>query len=190
MSTDQEFIDAQMLKLQGKDYLPVAPRVVLFRKEHPEWSIMTDCVEKAGANYMYCQIANETGRIVATAHKRIRTDGKGPAAIFPVESAETGAIGRALGLCGYGTLSGDLDEGEDIADAPVETTKKSKKAPVNPLPKEFDVVYALDSAKTKEQFDKAHDQALAALKTLVKDSPEWVAICQAGTRARNRIAAK
>ena len=38
-----------------------------------------------------------------------------------VGKAETGAVGRALAMCGYGTLQApEFDEGERIADAPLE----------------------------------------------------------------------
>jgi hypothetical protein len=42
---------------------------------------------------------------------------------FPdyMEKAETGAIGRALAMCGYGTLQApEFDEQDRLADAPVE----------------------------------------------------------------------
>jgi hypothetical protein len=38
-----------------------------------------------------------------------------------IEKAETGSIGRALAMCGYGTLQApEFDEQERLADAPVE----------------------------------------------------------------------
>ena len=42
---------------------------------------------------------------------------------FPdyIEKAETGAIGRALAMCGYGTLQApEFDEQDRLADTPVE----------------------------------------------------------------------
>ena len=45
---------------------------------------------------------------------------------FPeyIEKAETGAIGRALAMCGYGTLQApEFDEQDRLADAPVEKAK-------------------------------------------------------------------
>jgi len=56
-------------------------------------------------------------RVIATAHKKETKIG------FPdyIEKAETGAVGRALAMCGYGTLQApEFDEGERIADSPVE----------------------------------------------------------------------
>ena len=45
---------------------------------------------------------------------------------FPdyIEKAETGAMGRALAMCGYGTLQAwEFDEQERSADTPVEKAK-------------------------------------------------------------------
>ena len=45
---------------------------------------------------------------------------------FPdyIEKAETGAIGRALAMCGYGTLQApEFDEQDRLADAPIEKRK-------------------------------------------------------------------
>ena len=62
-------------------------------------------------------IKDMTGQVIATARKKETEIG------FPdhIEKAEAGAIGRALAMCGYGTLQApEFDEGKRIADAPVE----------------------------------------------------------------------
>lgn len=100
------------------DYLPVAARIAWFRKDHPDWSIITKAIRLVDkAVVMKAIIKNAEGRIIATARKKETEIG------FPdyIEKAETGAIGRALAMCGYGTLQApEFDEGERIADAPVE----------------------------------------------------------------------
>ena len=100
------------------DYLPVAARIAWFRKDHPDWSIITKCVQLANkAVLMKAIIKDRDGRIIATARKRETEVG------FPdyIEKAETGAIGRALAMCGYGTLQApEFDEGDRLADSPVE----------------------------------------------------------------------
>ena len=66
-------------------------------------------------------IKDSTGRVIATARKKETEIG------FPdyIEKAETGAVGRALAMCGYGTLQApEFDEGERLADAPVSRNKK------------------------------------------------------------------
>ncbi len=103
------------------DYLPVAARIAWFRKDHPDWSIITKTIRLADkAVVMKAIIKDANGRIIATARKKETEIG------FPdyIEKAETGAVGRALAMCGYGTLQApEFDEGERIADAPVENVK-------------------------------------------------------------------
>ena len=103
------------------DYLPVAARIAWFRKDHPFWSIITK-VEKWGdkAVVMKAIIKDMLGAVIATARKKESEAG------FPdyIEKAETGAIGRALAMCGYGTLQApEFDEQDRLADAPVEKAK-------------------------------------------------------------------
>lgn len=91
------------INLKGKQYLPVAARIAWFREEHPDWSIVTKAVpDLSGADYctFHAEICDRNHIILATAHK---TEHEKHFADYR-EKAETGAIGRALALCGYGTL--------------------------------------------------------------------------------------
>lgn len=108
-----------LLRVQGgKVYLPAAYRLVWFRDECPDWGVETFIHEggqEAGFVTVQARITNESGRIIASAHKtETRQD-------FPagwVEKAETGAIARALAIAGFGTqFSDDMDEGR-LANAP------------------------------------------------------------------------
>jgi hypothetical protein len=103
--------------IKGKDYLLVAHRIVWFREEHPEWSILTESVVFNEKQAVFkATIVNEKGNIVATAHKQEDPRGFGDY----MEKAETGAVGRALALVGYGTqFAPDLDEGDRLADSPI-----------------------------------------------------------------------
>lgn len=127
-----------LLNLRGKDYLEVKYRVVWFREEHPDWSIETAFVatddESACARAV---IRDVSGRVLATSHKTENVKG------FPdfLEKAETGAIGRALALVGYGTAfcADELDEGQRIVDAPALRPQRAHlkvvgSAPVESLP--------------------------------------------------------
>jgi hypothetical protein len=105
------------------DYLPVAPRIAWFRKEHPDWGIITKAVKTANkAVIMKAIIKDNNGRVIATARKKETEIG------FPdyIEKAETGAVGRALAMCGYGTLQApEFEEGDRLADAPSVGRKKN-----------------------------------------------------------------
>jgi hypothetical protein len=107
-----------LLSLRGKEYLEVKYRLVWFREDHPDWSIETELVSVTDVSaYAKATVRDEKSRVIATSHKYESIQG------FPdfIEKAETGAIGRALALIGYGTqfCADELDEGKRIVDAPV-----------------------------------------------------------------------
>jgi hypothetical protein len=132
-----------MMQVSGKDYLPVAWRLVWYREMCPEGAIETKMefldldrpTEEEGT------VWNEQTRRKERVTKRANgfcifratvTDGKGAsatatksekAASFPdfIEKCETGAIGRALAMLGYGTqfTACELEEGHRLADTPV-----------------------------------------------------------------------
>jgi len=117
-----------LVEIKGKPYLPVAWRLVWFREEHLDWGIETEVVVKVETKSAIAKatIKNEKGFTIAVAHKTENSVGFGDY----VEKAETGAIGRALAMCGYGTqFSPELDEFETkigeprVVDSPVEKSK-------------------------------------------------------------------
>ena len=110
-----------LIKVQGgRTYLPVSARIVWFREEHPDWTIETEAVEinheKQYAIFR-ARISDADGRLMATGTKKEDVKGFGDY----IEKAETGSVGRALALCGFGTqFSPELDEatGGRFADSP------------------------------------------------------------------------
>ena len=100
-----------LLSLRGREYLEVKYRIVWFREDHPDWAIETELLSVTETSaYSRATIKDEKGRIIATSHKFETQKG------FPdfIEKAETGAIGRALALIGYGTqfCADELDDGK------------------------------------------------------------------------------
>ena len=114
----QKFNPSEHLEnIKGKPYLPVAWRLVWFREDHFDWAIETAITQTEDKATAKATIKDQTGRIIATAHKS--EDIKG---FFDyMEKAETGAVGRALALCGYGTqFSPEIEEGsERVVDSPI-----------------------------------------------------------------------
>ena len=100
-----------LIKVQGgRQYLPVSARLIWFRNEHPDWGIETEPfvidIEKQYAIFR-AKIFDADGKLMAVGTKREDIRG------FPdyMEKAETGAVGRALALCGFGTqFAPELDE--------------------------------------------------------------------------------
>ena len=125
-----------LIALKGKPYLEVKWRLVWFRNENPDWGIQTTPVKiDLDAKYAIFKatITDQHGRIIAEGTKM--EDIKGFSDF--VEKAETGSIGRALGICGYGTqFAPEFDEivpgveNPRIVDSPIDPpTKKAQPAP-------------------------------------------------------------
>lgn len=111
-----ERFDKKLGRKVARDYLQVAGRVLLFRRDHEFGKIETELVaaDEEGAIFK-ATISTEDGRILATGYARAifskssNFDGR----VF--EKAETAAIGRAFLFAGYGTdaAGDDIDESED-----------------------------------------------------------------------------
>lgn len=102
--------------LRGKDYLMVCYRLVWFREEHPDWTIKTECVDMNEKSCLFRAEIYNASTLVSIGHKR---EDKAHFGDYE-EKAETGAIGRALAHCGYGTqFAPDIHEGERIVDSPI-----------------------------------------------------------------------
>jgi len=114
-----------ILNLKGKPYLQVPHRIVWFREDHPDWLIsvsfanITEDLAMARA-----EILDESGKLRAVAHK---VEHRAHFADY-VEKAETGSIGRALAMIGYGTqFAEEFFEGDRLADAPTKPAIKPQK---------------------------------------------------------------
>jgi len=147
-----------LINLKGKSYLEVKYRLVWFRQEHPDYGITTQIIEhNVDKKYAIVKatITDATNRIVAEGTKMEDIKGFGDY----LEKAETGAIGRALGILGYGTqFTSEFDEIQPgvenprIVDAPI--TPK----PVPPRPQMMDLkTAALEFAEVVSSFEGKTD---------------------------------
>jgi hypothetical protein len=137
MSTQKSFTtpkgtELPLMNLKGKPYLQVAHRIVWFREEEPNSTIETIALTVTEEGAVFQAKIIRDGKLIAMATKReTKKD-------FPdfIEKAETGAIGRALALVGYGTqfTTQDLDEGDRLADSPVTPATKAAKVKDAPPP--------------------------------------------------------
>lgn len=118
-----------LINLKGKSYLEVKYRLVWFRDENPDWGITTEIIKidtEAKYAIVKATITDQHGRILAQGTKMEDIKGFGDW----LEKAETGAIGRALGILGYGTqFAPEFDEvvpgveNPRIVDSPIVTPK-------------------------------------------------------------------
>jgi hypothetical protein len=113
-----------LIKLQGRDYLEVRYRVVWFRETHPTGAITTELIATEPTVIVRAQVHGGDGVLLASDYGTAPAAGKGTWTGRSVEKASTAAIGRALALAGFGTQFDADDEGDNLADSPVEPPRK------------------------------------------------------------------
>ena len=125
-----------LINLKGKPYLPVAGRIAIVRSEGKPYSIKTTPLQidmEQGFAVFQAEVWLDGILLGMGTKQESKRD-------FPdfLEKAETGAIGRALAISGFGTIYAlqDFDEGERLADAPVTVNRQPRPEPATrPVPK-------------------------------------------------------
>jgi hypothetical protein len=99
----EQYLRSQIIRVRGgTEYLPVQARVHWFRTLNPLGRIETEMIFYDSAQQIAvfkASVYNGDGKLLATATKME----SGKEFSDYLEKAETGAIGRALALAGYGT---------------------------------------------------------------------------------------
>lgn len=118
--------------LKGKEYLMVAYRLVWLTEEADRYDIETSLLQLTDTQAVartVLTIYDKEGKAL----KRVSGTKRETQKDFPdfIEKAETGSLGRALAMAGFGTQFSvqDLDEGNRLADAPLENATKSTPVP-------------------------------------------------------------
>jgi len=157
-----------MSELKGKAYLEVRWRLVWFRDEHPNGAIRTEVISTTPL-LVKATVLDENGRFLSDGHASAKLPNSGTAvwAGREFEKAETAAIGRALGHAGYGTQFDAEDEGDYLADSPVERKpsphmKDEDKRPVNGKPA-YDSKAAMDALAKHYEGRWTRDEVRKAL---------------------------
>jgi hypothetical protein len=89
--------------IKGKDYAEVNQRIKAFRMVYPQGSLPTEIISiDNGIVIMKCTVLDEDGRILATGHAYEKENSTFINKTSYIENCETSAVGRALGLAGFG----------------------------------------------------------------------------------------
>jgi len=109
---------SKVSNLRGKEYLEVKWRLVWFRDDRKDGAILTEVVSTSPL--MVKATVMDGNKVLATGYGTAQVKANAVWNGREVEKAETAAIGRALAHAGYGTQFTDEDEGDNLADSPVE----------------------------------------------------------------------
>ena len=104
------------VSIKGKDYIPVSMRIAEVNASSmiPRFQILESrFFEFGGLNL--CQVTVEIEGRLFKGTASVNIGGRGVDATNPIENAETSALGRALGLAGFGSLESVASAEEVVA---------------------------------------------------------------------------
>lgn len=114
--------------IKGKDYAEVNQRIKAFRMVYPEGGLPTEIVSlDNGVVVMKCTVLTDDGRILATGTAYEKEDSSFINKTSYIENCETSAVGRALGLAGFG-IDTSIASFEEVENATIQ--QEIVKAPI------------------------------------------------------------
>lgn len=89
--------------IQGKEYAQVPERIKAFRSIHPDGKIITDLLaHEDGVAVFRATVETASGEILGTGHAYEKEGSSFINRTSFLENCETSAVGRALGMAGFG----------------------------------------------------------------------------------------
>ena len=105
--------------IKGKEYAQVNQRIKAFRFVYPNGQILTELLSDDGTRCTFkATIMDDSGRVLGTGHAfECRDDRRSMVnSTSYVENCETSAVGRALGMCGFG-IDVSIASAEEVTNA-------------------------------------------------------------------------
>lgn len=128
------------MDIKGKEYCPVNERIIAFKKVYPEGRILTEIIREDDESILMKASIFDEDKMLSTGHAS-ETKKSGVNSISMLENCETSAVGRALGMAGFGIKTGIATE-QDMQKVE-EFNLKNKKIEI------FDKIYISESDAIK-----------------------------------------
>ena len=125
-----------------KEYAEVNQRIKAFRIVHPNGSIETNMYsferdsKGLGIVTMQTIIKDEEGKVIGTGYAQEKENSSFINGTSYIENCETSAVGRALGMCGFG-IDTSVASYEEVVNA-IENQKKNEKVEETPKNKKVE----------------------------------------------------
>ena len=114
--------------IKGKEYAEVNQRIKAFRMTCPNGSIETQMLSNEGGVCVFkAVIKDEESRVIGTGTAYEKETSSFINKTSYIENCETSAVGRALGMCGFG-IDTSVASFEEVANAIENQNKKAEKA--------------------------------------------------------------
>lgn len=136
--------------IKGKEYAEVNQRIKAFRMVHPTGTIKNEMLRnESGVCIFQTQVYDESGKLLATGTAYEKEGSSFINKTSYIENCETSAVGRALGMCGFG-IDTSIASAEEVENAQLqqEAEKIVDKIKINALKQAIE-----KAGLTKEQVD-------------------------------------
>lgn len=158
--------------VKGKDYVEVAQRIKAFRMVYPNGTIETDMISNDnGVCIIKASIKDEEEKLLGTGYAYEKEGSTFINKTSYIENCETSAVGRALGMCGFG-IDASVSSAEEVKNAILNQDALGSKELVKPMSEEQSkVILGLDE-KLKNFAIKKYN--LAKIEDLNNKQAEYI----------------
>lgn len=152
------------IDVKGKQYIPVVERIKAFRMLYPEGCIRTTLVSDDGdVCVIRAEVVTDQGQVLGTGTAFENRSGSYINKTSYIENCETSAVGRALGMAGFG-IDESMCSADELLNA-LENQKKleappAQKAPSKPVSVQTSAANVQTSATVPAAPDVASRKAL------------------------------
>lgn len=139
--------------IKGKEYAEVNQRIKAYRMVYPNGMIKTEIkILKDGVCIFRAEVTNDNGDVIGVGHAYEKENSTFINKTSYIENCETSAVGRALGMAGFG-IDTSVASAEEVQNA-IEN-QKEKKEPFSDMPIQEGQKQWLKMNLTEEEIKKA-----------------------------------
>ena len=168
--------------IKGKDYAEVNQRIKAFRMVYPKGCISTEILNiEDGVVIMKCTVLDEEGDILATGTAYEKENSTFINKTSYIENCETSAVGRALGMAGFG-IDTSVASYEEVQNAIANQNQE-------PLVNENMIAVLTDKAKAINNVDTVKNILAGFGYTKLKDVKvkDFKAVCDDFSKLTKKI---
>ena len=120
MATYEDILKAneqiQTMEVKGNQYASVSQRIKAFRMVYPDGFIKTEMISNENGVCIFKAVAGVGGEVLGVGHAYEKEGSSFINKTSYIENCETSAVGRALGMCGFG-IDNDVASAEETQNA-------------------------------------------------------------------------
>lgn len=143
--------------IKGKDYAEVPQRIKAFRMVFPLGRIITHMISNEnGVCVFRAEVYTEDDVLLSTGTAYEKENSTFINKTSYIENCETSAVGRALGMCGFG-IDTSIASAEEVGNAIAQQEDTEKKAKKQPTPRERLISRLKEKGINAAEYAKEHN---------------------------------